>query len=156
MRVSPSYLIGDGGFLLGPTAIASVRDLDDTSLHTYQQELGLRRSEITFDGKKFDNERCHEPHINRNQITYEMFLGYEKRDSSSPVRTVGAPTPTTFGSHLRGRRVGEAELNNALYPNHVIKCIHTVHRHKRCYECCCYSCCQAMQCHSRTQIHWRG
>ena len=51
MRVSPSYLIGDGGFLLGPTAIASVRDLDDTSLHTYQQELGLRRSEITFDGK---------------------------------------------------------------------------------------------------------
>ncbi len=32
---------------------------------------------------------------------------------------------------------GEAELNNALYPNHVMKCIHTVHRHKRCYECRC-------------------
>ena len=33
------------------------------------------------------------------------------------MRTVGAPTPTTrltFGSHLRARRVGEAELNNAL------------------------------------------
>ena len=29
MRVSPSYLIGDGGFLLGPTVIAAVRDLDD-------------------------------------------------------------------------------------------------------------------------------
>ena len=53
---------------------------------------------------------------------------------------VGAPTPTTtLGSHLRARRVGEAQLNNALYPNHVMKCIHTVHRHKRCYECCCYS-----------------
>ena len=32
-------------------------------------------------------------------------------------------------SHLWVRRVGEAELNNALYPNHVMKCIHTVHRH---------------------------
>ena len=89
---------------------------------------------------------------------FEKFLGYEKRESSSPVRTVGAPTPTTrstFGSHLRARRVGEAELNNALYSNHVITCIHTVHRHKRCYECCCYAFCHAMQCHSRTQIHWR-
>ena len=45
MRVSPSYLIGDGGFLLGPTAIASVRDLDDTSLHTYQQEIGPKGPE---------------------------------------------------------------------------------------------------------------
>ena len=73
MRISPSYLIGDGGFLLGPTAIAAVSDLDDTSLHTCQQELGLRRSEITYDnkigGKNFDDERCHDPHINRNQIT---------------------------------------------------------------------------------------
>ena len=87
---------------------------------------------------------------------FEKFIGYPKRESSSPVRTVGAPTTrSTFGSHLRARRVGEAELNNALYPNHVIKCIHTVHRHKRCYECCCYSCCQAMQFHSRMQIHWR-
>ena len=48
----------------------TVRDLDDTSLHTWQQELGLRRSEITIDGKNFDNERCQHPHnINRNQIT---------------------------------------------------------------------------------------
>ena len=167
MRVSPSYLIGDGGFLLGPTAIiTAVRDLDVISLHIWQQELpvvGLLRSEITIDGKNFDNDRCHDPctRISNNTVIKSLFekcLGYEKRESSSPVRTVGAPTPTTrstFGSHLRARRVGEAELNNALYPNHVMKCIHTVHRHKRCYECCCYSCCQAMQCHSRTQIHWR-
>ena len=67
--VFPSYLIGDGGFLLCPMAIAAVQDLDDTSLHTWQQELGLRRSEITIDGKNFDNETCHDPHINRNQIT---------------------------------------------------------------------------------------
>ena len=46
------------------------------------------------------------------------------------MRTVGAPTTRlTFGSHLRARRVGEAEFNNALYPNHVMKYIHTVHRH---------------------------
>ena len=101
-------------------------------------------------------------HISNNTVIKSLFekcLGYEKLESSSPVRTVGAPTPTTrstFGSHLRARRVGEAELNNALYPNHVMKCIHTVHRHKCCYECCCYSCCQAMQCHSRMQIHWRA
>ena len=55
--------------LLDYTAIAAVRDLDDTSLHTWQQELGLRRSEITIDGKNFDNERCHDQHINRNEIT---------------------------------------------------------------------------------------
>ena len=89
MRISPSYLIGDGGFLLGPTAIAAVSDLDDTSLHTCQQELGLRRSEITYDnkigGKNFDDERCHDPHINRNQITVRK-VGYEKREISSPCR----------------------------------------------------------------------
>ena len=66
MRVSPSYLIGDGGFLLGRTAIMAVRDLDDTSLHTCQQELGLRWSEITYDNKidekNFDDERRHDPH----------------------------------------------------------------------------------------------
>ena len=148
-----------GGFLLGPTATAAVRDLDDTSLHTWQQELGFRRSEITIDGKNFDNERCHDPHIlTVIKSLFEKFLGYEKRESSSHVRPVGVPTPTTrstFGSHLRARRVGEAELNNALYPNHIMKCIHTVHRHERCYECCCYSCCQAMQCHSRTKMHGR-
>ncbi len=52
-------------------ATTAVRDLDDTSLHTWQQELGFRRSEITIDVNNFDNERCHDPHIpiNRNQIT---------------------------------------------------------------------------------------
>ena len=95
-------------------AIAAIRDLDDTGLHPLQKELGLCRSEITIDGKNFDNETCHDPHINRNQITVRKVSWlYEKRESSSPVRTVGAPTPTTrstFGSHLRARRVGEAEV----------------------------------------------
>ncbi len=69
MRSINSYLIGGGGFLLCPMAIAAIRDLDDTGLHPLQKELGLRRSEITIDGKNFDNETCHDPHINRNQIT---------------------------------------------------------------------------------------
>ena len=129
-----------------------------------QQELGPRRSEITYDRRKnFDNERCHDPHINRNQINVRKVSWIRRTgdfipDAPPPVRTVGALTPTTkstFGSQLRVRRVGEAELNNVLYPNHVMKCIHTVHRHKRCYECCCYSCCRAMQCQIGTQIHWR-
>ena len=51
--------------------IAAVHDLDDTGLHPLQQELGLPRSEITIDGKNFDNETCHDPHINRNQITVQ-------------------------------------------------------------------------------------
>ena len=118
---------------------------------------------ILWDGQKLHKNRIIRVHINvwrlrtvsspvqkeylkQYRLIYysdhcsKSFLGYEKRESSSPVRTVGAPTPTTrltFSSHLRARRVGEAELNNALYPNHVMKCIHTVHRHKRCYECCC-------------------
>ena len=50
-------------------AIAAVRDLDDKSLHTWQQELGLRRSEITIDGKNVDNKICHDLHIKCNQIT---------------------------------------------------------------------------------------
>ena len=109
-------------------AIAAVRDLDDTGLHPLQQELGLRRSEITIDGKTSITKHV-TTHISTvMKSLFEKFLGYEKRESSSPVRTVGAPTPTTrstFGSHLRARRVGEAELNNALYPNHVMKCIHS-------------------------------
>ena len=68
MQVSPSYLIGDGGFLLGPIrrSLPYAHDLD---MIVCQQELGPRRSEITYDRRKnFDNERCHDPHINRNQI----------------------------------------------------------------------------------------
>ena len=109
MRVNPSYLIGHGSFLLGPTAIAAVRDLDDTSL--------LRRSEITIDGKTLITIDVTTHILTVTKSLFETFLGYEKRESSSPVRTVGAPTTrSTFGSHLQARRVGEAELNNVLYP----------------------------------------
>ena len=80
MWVSPSYLIGDGGFLLGPTVIAAVRDLDDTSLHAYLAKRARPpsvRDHVRW--KNFDNERCHEPHINRNQITDEYsFLDIRK------------------------------------------------------------------------------
>ena len=65
-------------------AIAAIRDLDDTGLHPLQKELGLRRSEITIDGKNFDNETCHDPHINRNQITVRKVFWLRKTGEFVP------------------------------------------------------------------------
>ena len=141
-------------------ATTAVRDLDDTSLHTWQQELGFRRSEITIDVNNFDNERCHDPHIpiNRNQITVRK-VSWIRKTGEFVSRAAGwcsdSDNEIDFRFPFAGAPSGEAELNNALHPNHMMKCIHTVHRHERCYECCCYACCQSTQCHSRTQMHWR-
>ena len=58
-------------------------------LHVCQQELGLRRSEITYNRRKnFDNEMKYVT-TNIGLLTvikslFEKFLGYEKREISSP------------------------------------------------------------------------
>ena len=59
-------------------------------MYTWQQELGLRRSEIAIDGKNFDNERCHDPHnINRNQITVRKVSCDTKNGVVRPPRADG-------------------------------------------------------------------
>ena len=119
------------------------------------------RSAIAIDGKKTLITKDVNTHIILTVIKslFEKFLGIRKTGEFVPHADgwcSDSDNEIDFRFPFAGASsTGEAELNNALYPNHVIKCIHTVHRHKRCYECCCYSCCRAMQCHSRTQIHWR-
>ena len=123
----------------------------DLDMIVCQQELGPRppvgQRSLTIDVKTSMTKDVTTHILTVIKSLFEKFLGYEEREISSltpPVPTVSVLTPTTkltFGSQLRARRVGEAELNNVLYPNHVTKCIHTVHRHKRCYKCCCYSSC---------------
>ncbi len=118
-------------------AIAAVRDLDDKSLHTWQQELGLRRSEIVIDEKKTLITKDVTTHIILTVIKslFGKFLGIRKTGEFVP-RADGWCSDSDNEIDFRfpfARRVGEADLNNALYPNHVMKCIHLVHRHKRCY-----------------------
>ena len=83
-------------------AIAAVRDLDDISLHY----LATRATPPSV------RDHDHETTLITKDVTihiltvikslFEKFVGYEKRESSSTVWTVGARTPTTrstFGSH---------------------------------------------------------
>ena len=126
-----------------------------------QQELGPRRSEITYDRQKnFDNERCHDPHINSNQINVRKVSWIRKTGDFIPdaPRADGwcsdADNEIDFRFPVAGApsRGGGIEQCSIPQPRDEM---HTVHWHKRCYECCRYSCCRAMRCHSGTQIHWR-
>ena len=139
---SPSYLIRDGGFL-GPTAY------DDTSL-TYDNDI---------DGKTQVTTRISTVIMS----LFDKFPGHGKREIPRPVHEVlrlrqrdrlsVLVSVPACGRH----RIEEMELSNALHPNHVTACFHTVHRHKPCYEYRCYSCCQAMPCYSMTHaVHCRA
>ena len=82
MQVSPS-----GGFpftrLYGDR---TVRDLEDKSLHIWQQELGLRRSEIAINGKKTLITKYVTTHIILAVIKslFRRFLGIRKTGEFVP------------------------------------------------------------------------
>ena len=83
MQVSPSGGVFPITRLYGDR---TVRDLDDTSLHTWQQELGLRRSEIAIDGKKPLITKDVNTHIILTVIKslFEKFLGIRKTGEFVP------------------------------------------------------------------------
>ena len=138
---SGSYLIRDGGFLLG----------------TRSRSRWSKCNEI--DDENLDNERWHNPHINHNHVTVRQASRTRKTGYSDSVpRARGAPTPktrSTFGSLCGRCRVGEAELSNALSQSRDDMLSYRPST-KRCSEYR-YSCCQAMQCYSmRQQIRGSG